>query len=163
MTVEGLAGLLEVNKAHVSRMERGLKEPSLGMVAKLAKVLGTTISYLVGETLSTTDIKVTRKSEVQPRNLGVAGHLFAPLTHGASTNSFDAFVVYPVANGAAVQAQHGGQEMLYVLTGAIDVGFSGRTERISAGDCIQFPGHLTHSISQVGVEQASALLVISLD
>ncbi len=163
MTVEELGDAIGVNKAHISRLERGLKTPSISVMAKLATALGTSIGHLVGETLDKADIKVTRQSDLAPRYRAdePAQHQFAPLLHGHSVGSFEAFVIYPGADGAAVHAQHEGQEMLYVLSGTIDVSFSDRTERLTVGDCIHFPGYLTHALSRVGRAQARALLVLS--
>ncbi|KQP44563.1 helix-turn-helix domain-containing protein [Pseudorhodoferax sp. Leaf274] len=165
MTVEELANATGVHKAHVSRLERGLKTPSIGMLARLATALGTTIGHLAGETLDKTDIKITRAEEAAPRFAvdEPMEHRFTPLLHGHSVGSFEAFVVYPGQSAGSTQTQHGGQEMLYVLAGTIDVSFADRTERLQAGDCIHFPGHLEHRIARVGRARARALLVLSTD
>lgn len=70
-------------------------------------------------------------------------------------------MIYPGPDGASVHAQHEGQEMIYVLAGTIEVRFADRSERLTAGDCIHFPGYLTHSLSRIGGAQARALLVLS--
>jgi len=165
MTVEELADAVGVHKAHVSRLERSLKTPSIHMLARLAKALGTSMGNLVGETLDKADIKITRGADLAPGYPveEPAQHRIAPLLHGASVGSFEAFIVYPGLNGGSVQAQHEGQEMLYVLAGTIDVIFNERTERLAAGDCIHFPGYLNHRIARVGRAQARALLVLSAD
>ncbi|VTU37127.1 helix-turn-helix domain-containing protein [Variovorax sp. RA8] len=163
MTVEELADAVGVHKAHVSRLERGLKTPSIHMLARLAKALGTSMGNLVGETLDKADIKITRGAELAPGHAAEepAAHRFAPLLHGHSVSAFEAFIVYPGQSGGSLQAQHEGQEMLYVLAGTIDVIFPERTERLQTGDCIHFPGYLNHRIARVGRAQARALLVLS--
>ncbi|WP_077002556.1 helix-turn-helix domain-containing protein [Variovorax sp. KK3] len=165
MTVEELADAVGVHKAHVSRLERSLKTPSIHMMARLAKALGTSMGNLVGETLDKADIKITRGTDLAPGYPveEPAQHRIAPLLHGHSVGSFEAFIVYPGQSGGTVQAQHEGQEMLYVLAGTIDVIFNERTERLQAGDCIHFPGYLNHRIARVGRAQARALLVLSAD
>jgi mannose-6-phosphate isomerase-like protein (cupin superfamily) len=121
------------------------------------------MSTLVGETLDLADIKVTRGAELGPGYAAdePAQHRFAPLLHGHSVSSFEAFVVFPGVTEGATHAQHEGQEMLYVLAGTIDVIFADRTERLGVGDCIHFPGYLNHRIARVGRAQARALLVLS--
>jgi len=165
MTVQELADAVGVHKAHVSRLERSLKTPSIHMLARLAKALGTSMGNLVGETLDKADIKITRGDDLAPGYPveEPAQHRIAPLVHGHSVGSFEAFIVYPGQSGGSVQAQHEGQEMLYVLAGTIDVIFNERTERLQAGDCIHFPGYLNHRIARVGRAQARALLVLSTD
>ena len=163
ITVEELADGIAVNKAHISRIERNLKSPSIATMAKLASALGVTIGHLMGETLDGEELKITRGDALAPRiDAGEEGlHQYLPLLHASSVNAFEAFLVYPGAEGGDAHAQHSGQEMLFVLTGTIDLRFPTRTERLSAGDCIHFPGYLPHSIVRVGRAKAKALLVLS--
>ena len=44
-TQEDLAGELGVDRAYISQLERGIKNPSLKTMAKLAKVLSVQISF----------------------------------------------------------------------------------------------------------------------
>lgn len=159
-TVEQLAQAIEVNKAHISRVERGLKTPSISTIARLAKALGVSIGHLVGETLDKADIKVTRLAD-QALPVESSAHQFLPLLHGHSVRDFEAFLLYPGVSGGSVEARHDGQEMIYVLAGSIDVIFADHVERLGAGDCIHFPGYLSHRIRRVGRARARALLVLS--
>lgn len=163
LTVEEFGLAVEVNKAHVSRIERGLKTPSIGTIARMAKVLGVSIGHLVGETFDKADIKVTRGSELgEPLEAEEpARHGFLPLLHGRSVSDFEAFLLYPSSSGGTVDAHHDGQEMLYVLAGTVEVIFADHVERLQAGDCIHFPGYLSHRVKRVGRARARALLVLS--
>lgn len=163
MTVEELAGVVAVNKAHISRIERNLKAPSIATMAKLADALGVTIGHLMGETADRNEIKITRGDALAARlDAGEESvHQYLPLLHGSSVNAFEAFLLYPGPDGGDAHAQHSGQEMLFVLAGTIEILFSTRTETLSAGDCIHFPGYLPHSITRVGRAKAKALLVLS--
>ncbi|MBU2410678.1 MAG: cupin domain-containing protein, partial [Gammaproteobacteria bacterium] len=137
--------------------------PSIATISRLAKALGVTIGHLVGETLDKTDIKVTRAADQgEPMTAAEpAPHGFIPLLHGHSVRDFEAFVVYPGQSGGLVEAQHEGQEMIYVLAGTIDVIFTDHSERLTVGDCIHFPGYVAHRLARVGRARARALLVLS--
>lgn len=163
MTVDEFGQLIGVDKAHVSRIERGLKTPSIGTIALMAKALGVTIGHLVGETLDRSDIKVTRGKDMgAPMEADEsARHGFIPLLHGRAVRDFEAFMIYPKHEGGVVEAHHDGQEMIYVLAGTIDVIFSDHSERLNSGDCIHFPGYLLHRVARVGRASARALLVLS--
>ncbi len=50
ITQEGLAALAGIHRTETSLLERGLREPRLGTVVKLADTLGITIGELLGET-----------------------------------------------------------------------------------------------------------------
>lgn len=163
MTVEELAHAVAVDKAHVSRIENDLKTPSIGMLAQLAQALAVPMGHLLGETLDPSEIKVTRAAEVAdaPRAQDTAHHQFLPLLHGEAVGSFEAFLVYPGADAGDAEAQHAGQEMLFILAGTVEIMFHTHSVRVSRGDCIHFPGYLQHRLRRVGRGKAVALLVLS--
>ena len=162
-TIAELGQAVEIDKAHVSRIERGLKTPSIGTLARIAKALDAPIGHLVGETLDRSDITVTRGRErAAPMEADEsARHGFAPLLRGSSARDFEAFLIYPKHEGGMLEAHHDGQEMIYVLSGTIEVIFADHDERLMAGDCIHFPGYLSHRIARIGRARAQALLVLS--
>jgi len=164
-TVARLADAIGIDKAHVSRIENNLKVPSVATMAHLAKALGVSIGHLIGETLDKSEIKLTRAAQLlQPAQAGEpALHHLVPLLHGAAVRSFEAFIVHPGPDAGQTEVRHGGQEMLYVLAGTMDVVFHSHTVRVTVGDCIHFPGHLQHRLCRVGRARAKALLVLSND
>jgi transcriptional regulator with XRE-family HTH domain len=163
MTLDELAGAVEVDKAHLSRIENNLKTPSIATMAQLAKALGVTIGHLLGETLDKEEIKVTQADQLGARLLGEepAQHHFVPLLHGEAVGSFEAFLLYPGLDAGVTEARHAGQEMLYILSGTVEVVFHTHSVQVSKGDCIHFPGYLQHRLRRVGRAKAVALLVLS--
>lgn len=163
LTVEELARAVDVDKAHVSRIENNLKTPSIAMLAQLAKALSVSIGHLLGETLDKAEIKVTRADQLGTPSQATepGGHQFIPLLHGETVGSFEAFLVYPGPEPGATEARHAGQEMLYVLAGELEVMFHSHSVRVARGDCIHFPGYLQHRLRRVGRAKAMALLVLS--
>lgn len=164
-TLDELAKAVGVDKAHISRIENNLKTPSIATIAKMGQALDVSMGHLLGETLDKSDIKVTRGE-----SLGVIGeatepalHQFVPLLHGDKVGAFEAFIIFPGPDAGQTEAQHGGQEMLYILAGVVDVIFRSHSVRLSGGDCIHFPGHLEHRLCRVGRARAKALLVLSDD
>jgi transcriptional regulator with XRE-family HTH domain len=161
MTVEELARAVDVDKAHISRIENNLKTPSIATMAQLARALNVTMGHLLGETLDKSAIKVTRGKALTLSQVDEPAHQFVPLIHGDAVSSFEAFVVVAGADAGQAQAQHAGQEMMFILSGTVDVMFQDHTVRMSAGDCIHFPGYLPHRLCRVGRAKAKALLVLS--
>jgi transcriptional regulator with XRE-family HTH domain len=163
MTVDELARAVDVDKAHISRIENNLKTPSIATLAQLAKALGVSIGHLLGETLDKSEIKVTRAAQLarpaaQPDG---AQHHFVPLLHSEAVGSFEAFLVHPGPDPGATEARHAGQEMLYILAGTVEVMFHTHAVQVGAGDCVHFPGYLQHRLRRVGRAKAVALLVLS--
>jgi transcriptional regulator with XRE-family HTH domain len=162
MTLEALARAVDVDKAHLSRIENDVKTPSIGMLAQLAQALGVSMGHLLGETLDRSEIKVTRAADLLASGGRDNGqHRFMPLLHGSAVGSFEAFLVYPGPDAGDVEARHAGQEMLYILSGAVEVMFHTHKVQVNSGDCIHFPGHLQHRLRRVGRAKAVALLVLS--
>lgn len=164
-TVEQLAAAVSVDKAHISRIENNLKMPSIAAIARISHALGVTMGHLLGETLDKSDIRVTRGASLggHVEAHEPALHRFVPLLHGGKVGAFEAFIIFPGPEAGQTEAQHGGQEMLYILSGSIDVRFLRHTIRLDRGDCIHFPGYLEHRLCRVGRTQAKALLVLSDD
>jgi transcriptional regulator with XRE-family HTH domain len=166
LTVEELARAVDVDKAHISRIENNRKAPSVAMLAQLARTLNTSIGNLLGETLDKAEIKVTRAPELQermrvqgPREAGE--HQFMPLLHGKAVGSFEAFLVHPGSDPGTTEARHAGQEMLFIVSGSVEVMFHEHAVILKQGDCIHFPGYLQHRLRRVGRNRAAALLVLS--
>ena len=163
LTVDELARAVDVDKAHVSRIENNLKTPSIATLAQLAKALGVSIGHLLGETLDKSEIKVTRAAQLAEPMRAQEGtqHRFMPLLHSDAVGSFEAFLVVPGPDPGATEARHAGQEMLYILSGQVEVVFHTHAVQVGAGDCIHFPGYLQHRLRRVGRARAVALLVLS--
>ena len=88
-------------------------------------------------------------------------HRFLPLLHGRTVGSFEAFLFYPGTNADEVEGRHSGQEMVFVVAGAVEVIFRTHSVKLQRGDCVHFPGYLEHRLRRVGRAQAIALLVLS--
>ena len=163
LTLEEVARAVDVDKAHISRIENNLKTPSIAILAQLARALGVSIGHLLGETLDKEEIKVTRAEQLgrQALNLDPEQHQILALLHGKSVASFEAFLVYPGRDAGSTEARHAGQEMLYILSGTVELVFQSHSVKVGKGDCIHFPGYLQHRIRRVGRARAVALLVLS--
>jgi transcriptional regulator with XRE-family HTH domain len=162
LTMDELAQRVGVDKAHLSRIENNLRSPSVAMLSQLAEALGVSMGHLLGETLDKTDVKITRGALAQAsQSHNGESHFLLPLLHGESVGSFEAFLVSVGADPGAVEAQHAGQEMLYVLSGKVQILFHTHTVEVAAGDCVHFPGHLQHRLRRVGRAKAVALVVVS--
>jgi transcriptional regulator with XRE-family HTH domain len=164
LTMDELAARVGVDKAHLSRIENNLRSPSVSMLSQIAEALGVSMGHLLGETLDKTDIKITRGAIAQASKARDSeNHFLLPLLHGESVGSFEAFLVAPGSDPGGAEAQHAGQEMLFVLSGKVQVLFHTHHVDVEAGDCVHFPGHLQHRLRKVGRAKALALVVVSND
>jgi transcriptional regulator with XRE-family HTH domain len=161
-TLDALAEAAGIDKGYLSRLERGLKAPSIATLLRLAAALDVPAAELFGERVAEHAVLVTRADErlsaIPEAN---RGHAYEMLTR--ASGMLEAFVLHPEADFPPAQraATHGGEELIFVLTGTIEMRFADRGFVLSAGDCAQFPGHLPHRVRRVGSDPASALVAVA--
>lgn len=163
LTLDQLAAQTALDKGYLSRVERGLKSPSIATVLKIAKALDVSVAQLFGETVDDDAIQVTRAHQRvrfdHPANL--PGSHFEGLTRVIGRHGLEAFLMYPSDDFAADgQAEHHGEELLFVLEGRLEVRFADRTLTLDKGDSVLFPGHLKHEVRRIG-KTGCALIVVS--
>ncbi|MBP0495469.1 helix-turn-helix domain-containing protein [Pararoseomonas indoligenes] len=161
LTLDTLAESAGLDKGYLSRLERGLKNPSIATVLRLSEALEVPVAELFGERLAEHAVRVTRA----PDRLAVSA--VQDGAHGIEALSRDgaaleAFVLHPAAEFSPDgHAEHAGEELFFVLRGTVELRFADRGFVLEAGDCAQFPGHLPHRIRRVGPEPASALVAVA--
>lgn len=163
MTLDELAGATGLNKGFLSRIEKDTKAPSIATVIKLSRALNLPVARLFGEQVGDSDIHLVRTVSRKPEVDTVNGSSFVPLSPAGSNRRNEAFLVTPARQFSETShAEHAGEEMLYVISGRIEVRFVDRSIAMLAGDYLQFPGHLVHRVRRTGAN-ATVLIVISRD
>jgi transcriptional regulator with XRE-family HTH domain len=164
MTLEELATLIAMDKGYLSRIERGQKSPSVGTLLKIAEALKVQVSQLFGEATSDDSVAVIRRSD----HVAVSGGKSAEaslrvLLPANRRRRMSAFLFEPGIELDTRQADHPGDEMVYVLQGAIEIIFPDRTIQLSKGDCVHFDGHLRHQLGRVHGKQARVMIIVAQD
>ena len=163
MTLDELAEATGLNKGFLSRIEKDAKAPSIATVMKLSRALNIPVARLFGEQVAAADIHLVRTASHKPDEDPVHGYSYIPLSPAGSDRRNEAFLMTPPRRfSEATHAEHAGEEVLYVISGRIEVKFVDRSVLMSAGDYLQFPGHLVHHVRRIGAK-ANVLIVISRD
>ncbi|WP_198368333.1 helix-turn-helix domain-containing protein [Roseomonas sp. KE0001] len=162
LTLDALAEAASLDKGYLSRVERGLKAPSIATLLRLSEALAVPVGELFGESVAEHAVRVTRRAD---RVAGPGGDPDTARfeTFSRAGGALEAFVIYPAPSFAAPAAasEHSGEELLLVLSGTIEMRFADRGFVLETGDCAQFPGHLAHRLRRVGDEHASALVAVA--
>ena len=58
-------------------------------------------------------------------------------------------------------SHHEGEEILFILTGRIELLIGKRKEVLHPGDCVQYNSTIPHKLTALSSEAASALVVIA--
>lgn len=161
LTLERLAEEVELSKGHLSRYERGEKSLSVSSLMRLAKALGTSVAALLGEAPQGNLVHVVRAGDriaSQPARAVEGGYEYVALSRPGDMYS-GAFVVRlshkTVMNN---DAHHGGEEMLFVISGAVEVELATTSVLLRRGDFAQFPGAVHHRLR--GLETDTEVLIV---
>jgi mannose-6-phosphate isomerase-like protein (cupin superfamily) len=166
MSLEQVCKLTGIDAARLRAYEDGTAVPAIGAVIQLSRVLGSKMEGLLhgggtvseslticrsGESLGgeqgDTEQSYAYQSLTRP---GTAGHLMEPFLL-----SFDPSVP------PGVPITHDGQEFVYVVEGAIELFYDGRTYRLEQGDSAYLSSSLPHTFHGLGERVAKMLAVVS--
>jgi transcriptional regulator with XRE-family HTH domain len=156
-----LAKLAGVSPSLISEVERGLVEPSISVLKRLATVLDTTLTYFFSESRSD-DARVVRadarRTLRQPRSgTGIAFSLLAP----DETEKLEPiYGVYDVgASMGPEPVTHEGEEWGMVVKGRLKVWLGDDIYFLDAGDAIWFPSTIPHRLANVADEPTEYIWV----
>ncbi|MFE0544547.1 helix-turn-helix domain-containing protein [Streptomyces sp. NPDC048231] len=143
LTLEAAARAAGLSPAHLSRLETGQRQPSLPMLLALARIYGTTVSELLGETVADQEA-VVRASDMEPTRAGGWTYWQA----GAPGRGMQALRVH-VPHGAQgdIVRVHPGEEWLYVLSGRLRLRLGDTTHVLATGDSAHFDSLTPHRIA----------------
>jgi mannose-6-phosphate isomerase-like protein (cupin superfamily) len=88
---------------------------------------------------------------------------YLSLLVGSADKTMRAFVVRPgqKSGRSTIMSHHVGEEVLFVLSGTIEMQLGARREVLSSGDCVHFDSAIPHKLKSLSKEPASALVVIA--
>ncbi|WP_327698924.1 helix-turn-helix domain-containing protein [Streptomyces sp. NBC_00459] len=158
LTLEAAAGAAGLSPAHLSRLETGQRQPSLPMLLGLARIYGTTVSELLGETVADRDA-IVRAADMEPTAAGGWSYWQA----GASGRGMQALRVH-VPHGAQgdIVRVHPGEEWLYVLKGRLRLRLGDTAHVLAPGDSAHFDSLTPHRLAADGRDGTDLLFVHTL-
>ncbi|SHH67127.1 helix-turn-helix domain-containing protein [Streptomyces sp. 3214.6] len=158
LTLEAAARAAGLSPGHLSRLETGLRQPSLPMLLALARIYGTTVSELLGETVADRDA-VVRAAGMEPTRAGGWTYWQA----GASGRGMQALRVHvPYGSQGDIVRVHPGEEWLHVLRGRLRLRLGDTTELLGPGDSAHFDSLTPHRIAAQDADGVELLFVHTL-
>jgi transcriptional regulator with XRE-family HTH domain len=160
LTLEAAARAADLSPAHLSRLETGHRQPSLPVLLGLARVYGTTVSELLGETTPDREA-VVRASDAAETRAG--GWSYWPA--GAPGRAMQALRVRIPRSGGPqddVVRVHPGEEWLHVLAGGLRLHLGDTSHRLGPGDSAHFDSLTPHRLAADGPDGAELLFVHTL-
>ena len=166
LSLEDVAARSGLTKSYLSKLERGLSQPSIATVLKLAKTFGVPSGKLLGGAPEPDEILVVRKEDRVPfsRTEGRAGYAYEAIASQRADKSMTPFVMRPpLRSGAEMDlVTHAGEEFVFVISGEMEIVFADRKHALSAGDSVYFDASIPHRSRSLGAVPAEALVVVSV-
>ncbi|WP_333768872.1 helix-turn-helix domain-containing protein [Streptomyces sp. IBSBF 2435] len=158
LTLENAASRAGLSAAHLSRLESGLRQPSLPVLLGLARMYGTTVSDLLGETGGEPD-PIVRGGDAAAVPAGGWTYWRA----GGTGRAMQALRLHiPPGSQRALVRVHPGEEWLYVTGGTLDLTLGERTHSLAPGDSAHFDSLVPHQLAAAGSAGADVLFVHTL-
>ena len=163
LTLEELAGLSGVSRAMISKLERGEKNPTLVVVAKLAEGLGVTLSKLAGieERREVIVVPRDRRMIIRDSETGFERQLLSPNFVGRSVEFIRNEIPEGSTSGEFPPHRRGVEEHIVVERGSLRAILGGEEYLLREGDALYFEADVTHRFDNAGKGECSYYLVIS--
>lgn len=158
LTLSQVSARSGVSVGHLSRLENAERLPTVRVLMQLGQALGVSLSDLVGESASESDVYVSRASDRSAP--GAAEKSLVPLSDPGSL-VLQAFELQLEPGREGEPTSHLGEEWIYVVSGRVDVLAGSETTALGLGDVIQFPASTPHCLTNPHSGPAVAVIVAS--
>lgn len=164
LSLEQLAQKSGLTKSYLSKVERGVANPSISASMRIAEALMVDVSDLFGTPDEEDMVCVVKGGEDLKIASGQSNDRAIDILASAMPDKrMQPFVLNPppeFADGPQLH-EHPGEEFLYVLEGQIEIEFPERVEQLEQGESVYFRAQIPHRIRRLRDTPASALVVIS--
>jgi transcriptional regulator with XRE-family HTH domain len=163
LTLDGLACRSGVSRAMISKLERGEKNPTLVVAAKLAEGLGVTLSQLAGTEERREVVVVTKEKRMVMRDpeTGFERQLLSPAFPGRGVEFVRNVIPEGASSGAFPPHKRGVEEHVVVERGTLRAVLGGEEYLLEEGDAVYFEADVPHRFDNAGRGECSYYLVIS--
>ena len=163
LTLEALAERSGVSRAMISKLERGEKNPTLVVAAKLAEGLGVTLSQLVGMEERREVVVVPREGRMVMRDpeTGFERQLLSPAFFGRGVEFVRNEIPEGSTSGELPPHRKGVAEHVVVERGRLRAVLGGEEYLLEEGDAVYFEADVPHRFDNAGEGKCSYYLVIS--
>ncbi len=162
LTLEEFAERSGVSRAMISKLERGEKNPTLVVAAKLAEGFGITLSQLVGMEERREVVVVHRDRRIVMRDpeTGFERQLLSPSFGGRGIEFIRNVIPEGSTSGEFPPHRRGVEEYIVVEKGRLKALVGGEEYLLEEGDAMYFEADVTHRFDNAGEGECSYYLVI---
>ncbi|MFQ5708058.1 MAG: helix-turn-helix domain-containing protein [bacterium] len=162
LTLKELSQKSGVSTTQISEIERELTSPTLATLIKLISALGQETSIFF-EPGNGKKVAIVRKNE-RPLIVDQKNQVYIEsLTTGIMDSKLKVILTHPKPGHENIPGgyKHGGEELIFVIKGCIQVTLDGTSHIIESGDSIHFRGDMVHTIKNITDEEVELIAVIT--
>jgi len=152
LTLQDLADATDVSVSMISQVERGLAQPSIATLWKVANALGVPVVHFFSEPEKTKAVVVRAH---QQRALEIARHGASYRLLSPDLNRKIEFLKVTLEPGQIDEGEsvsHDGEECGYVVLGTLTVRVAHESYVLNQGDSIYFTSSVPHRLLNMGPE-----------
>jgi transcriptional regulator with XRE-family HTH domain len=163
LTLEALARRSGVSRAMLSKIERGEKNPTLVVAAKIAEGFGLTLSQLVGTEERREVVVVPKEGRMVMRDpeTGFERQLLSPTFGRRAVELIRNVVPEGSTSGGFPPHKRGVEEYVVVEKGRLKAVLDEEEYLLEEGDAAYFEADIAHRFDNAGEGECSYYLVIS--
>ncbi len=160
-------GLVELSRhtglspAMLSKLERDVMHPTLPTLLRIALVFSVGLEYFFNPEPKPV-LEIVRKKDrmrfPDTTDLQNASYFFESLDFAVPNRALSSYLAEFEALESSTH-EHAGVELLYVLSGSLELKMGGEAHELSEGDAVYFDASVAHSYRRKGSKKTSALVV----
>lgn len=166
LSLEQAATRAGITKSYLSKLERGLSSPTIATLLRLAQALGTSAEQLIAEAGQGDEIVLVKAGERMPftRSDEREGYVYEAIAVNRSRKAMAPFIMTPPSSVSERPdlASHAGEELIFLVSGVMEVIFEDRVIHMEEGDSLYFNASIPHRSRSLGSAPAKALVVVSV-
>jgi transcriptional regulator with XRE-family HTH domain len=143
MTLQEICDAAGISLGYLSQVERDQATPSLGTLAQIARSLDVGMDYFIAT--PSIDNALTRAGERDKFSVDGSSILYERIATDFAGNVLSSFVLNIPPGYRSETVSHEGEEILYVLEGAIKQQLDDEEFIMTAGDSLHFRGNRPHA------------------
>ncbi|SFE35293.1 helix-turn-helix domain-containing protein [Thermophagus xiamenensis] len=171
LTLSEVAQNAQIEEKLLVDIEKGEVDPPLGILIKLAKVLGVRPGTFLDDQQEK-GVVVTKKGEEKSLskmnasgNHEVENLAYLSLARQKSNRNMDPFLIEVLPDHESSRqtfSAHEGEEFIYVLKGSIEVIYGKEVYHLETGDSIYYDSIIDHRVKSLNNDKALVLAVVYL-
>lgn len=162
LTLDELQQKCGVSRSMLSKIERGEKNPTIAVVAEIARGLDVTVSQLLGEDEEQEVIMIKKDQRYTYKDpaSGFERHVLSPILPAKGIEFILNIIPAGQSSGKFPPHPKGTKEYITVTSGTLNLELNGKLHVLNEGDSIYFDADVYHQFTNIGNCECSYYLVI---